>query len=330
MDTNASSRKKPYSLNLLFSYLRKAFIEEKMNNLVGYTTLGILCFLVVFIISKVGVLAGIILGVIFIGIPIVFLGLLNIRFGFICALFIAFFLFHFNRMIGKYDLQTGVLIELFFITSTVGILFGKKRNPHYLKQLTNPVSFMVLAFFVFYLAQAFNPNATSLSGWLFILRGAIGVVLIYIISMNIFSSLEFVKTFTKFWFFLALLAAIYGIYQEVFGFTEFENRWIYSSEQSFRLAFIWGRFRRMSFLSDAASFGIFMSYTGIAALIFSMGPYSTKKRIFAFISGVLMLISMNFSGTRTAYAAVPVGLGLFMLMSANNRRTVIFSIILSL
>ena len=61
MDTNASSRKKPYSLNLLFSYLRKAFIEEKMNNLVGYTTLGILCFLVVFIISKVGVLAGSIL-----------------------------------------------------------------------------------------------------------------------------------------------------------------------------------------------------------------------------------------------------------------------------
>lgn len=245
-------------------------------------------------------------------------------------LFIAFFLFHFNRAIGMFDLQTGVLIEVFLIISTVGMLFGKKNNKNYLKHLTNPISFFVLAFFVYYLVQAFNPNATNLSGWLFILRGAIGVVLIYILSLNIFSSLEYVVKFTKFWFFIALLAAIYGIYQEYFGFTEFENKWIYSSEQSFRLAFIWGRFRRMSFMSDAATFGIFMAYVGIAGLIFSMGPYTLKKRILAFISAILMFMSMNFSGTRTAYAAVPVGLSLFMLMSSNSKRTVIFSIVISL
>ncbi len=329
MNTNSSTKRTNTSLNKLISYLRKSFIEEKMNNLIGFTTIGLFCFLAALIISKVGVIAGIFLGVALIGIPIVILGLLNIKLGFLLAIFFAYFIFHFNRMVGMYDLQTGVLIELFLITATVGILFGKNREQGLMKQFSNPVSFAVLTFFIYYLTQAFNPNALNLSGWLFILRGAIGMLLIYVVSMHAFSSLEFVITFTKFWFFLAFLVAVYGIYQEMYGFTEFENRWIYSSEMSFRLAFIWGRFRRMSFMSDAATFGIYMAYTGVAALILSMGPYSYKKRIFAFISSVLMFISMNYSGTRTAYAAVPVGISLFILMSANNRRTFIFGMLVS-
>lgn len=322
-------KKKKVSLRIA-NYLERIIFEEKLGNLIGYSLITFISLFFTLVIAKTGIMIAAVIIIALLGTPVVVASLLNIQFGMLSCIFVSYFIFHVNRVLGMYDLQTGVLIELFLVTSSLGLLLRRNKSTNAMKQFGNPISVGIFVYVAYFIFQAFNPNALNLSGWSFMIRGILSFVIMYVISMHAFNSLESVKLFTKFWLALAVLAALYGIYQEIFGFADFENRWIFSSEGRFKLVFIWGRFRRMSFLSDAATFGIFMAYCGIASFILATGPYSNKKKLLALISGIIIFVSMSFSGTRTAYAAVPVGLGLFMLMTANNKRTLIFSIALSL
>jgi hypothetical protein len=79
-------------------------------------------------------------------------------------------------------------------------------------------------------------------------------------------------------------------------------------------------------MNDPANFGLVMAFAGTLCLLFILGPYTPKRKIFLGICGVLMFMGMVASGTRTAFVMVTVGFAIFGLLTMNNFRTIAFSV----
>lgn len=89
---------------------------------------------------------------------------------------------------------------------------------------------------------------------------------------------------------------------------------------------IQGRARIFSFMADPAAFGVLMSCGAIICTVLLTATRKVmsfpKKLLLLFIITV-HLLALGFSGTRTAYVMLPVGLLLFFLVNLQNRNTLI-------
>jgi len=141
--------------------------------------------------------------------------------------------------------------------------------------------------------------------------------------MHVFDSFKMVKRFTNLWVFLALLAALWGIEQEIFGFMQFEWDYIYAKEGRFDLLFQWGRYRRFSFLSDVANFGMTMAFSGLFCMVFAVNYGKRINKIYYIISFLLMIMAMNYSGTRTATAMFALGIAFYIILTINNWKSML-------
>ncbi|MBT1702592.1 O-antigen ligase family protein [Chryseosolibacter indicus] len=189
----------------------------------------------------------------------------------------------------------------------------------------NPITITFTIIVVYQLMQVANPYAVSRVAWLVAMRGNTSF-LMYIVCFQMFYSLKYLKRFTWLWLGIALVAALYGMYQEYVGLPDFEMNWVRAVPERYNLYFIWGRMRKFSILSDPSAYGLFMALGGLAGLVLAMGPFKTGFKIFAGISGVIMLIAMTYSGTRTAIAMAAVGIVFYIVVTLRNRKTIIFMI----
>lgn len=117
------------------------------------------------------------------------------------------------------------------------------------------------------------------------------------------------------------------MYQELVGFPGFEERWIYAEPKRFALYYIAGHMRKFSFLSDPATYGIFMAYMSLALMILAFTSIKFKWRAFFGFFSLISLASMSFSGTRTAYAVVAIGVVFYILLTIRSRRTLVILIL---
>lgn len=187
---------------------------------------------------------------------------------------------------------------------------------------------MFVVITAYQLLQFFNPNAVSHVAWLISMRNNVSFLL-YVVCFQAFSNLKEVKRFTTLWLLLATFIALYGIKQELFGLTGFENAWLHSSEERVKLYLIWGKLRKFSILSDPSSFGLFMAFSGLACTVLALGPFKAVQRIGFGVLAVIMYLSMSYSGTRTAIAMVAVGIVFLIVMTIQNRRTVMAALALA-
>jgi putative inorganic carbon (hco3(-)) transporter len=117
------------------------------------------------------------------------------------------------------------------------------------------------------------------------------------------------------------------MFQEVIGFPAFEERWIYADSERLALYFIAGHMRKFSFLSDPATYGIFMSYISLSLMVLAFTANKFKwQAVYGFFC-LISLASMSFSGTRTAYAVVAIGVVLYIMLTIRSRRTLIVVLI---
>jgi hypothetical protein len=71
-----------------------------------------------------------------------------------------------------------------------------------------------------------------------------------------------------------------------------------------------------------------MAASGLGCLPLMMGPFPIMKRVGYGLLTVMMLVSMTFSGTRTAMAMVIIGVAFFMLMTMLKKETLIGSVVI--
>ncbi len=261
-----------------------------------------------------------ILGIL-IGLPVMVVCILYPNYGYVVAFFVSSFVFLAKRFV---DLPFGVIPELLMLANFLGILIKRKEITSDKGLFQNPITVALIVWIAYLLIQAFNPNALSLGGWLFGFRGIVNLIVYYIVAYYVFSQRKNLKIFVPLWIGIALLAALYGLYQEFAGLPGYDLAWVTSTKELIGLNFIQGRWRKWSFLSDCTAFGIFMAISAIFCFILTLGPYAKRKKIILGICGILMLVAMSYSGTRTAYAMIPAGFLMYGLLTLNKPSTLLF------
>ena len=304
-------------------WLSTKFLVEKMNNPIGYFILLVSSVLITFAITKVGHVYGSIFLVLLVGGAISLACLFNTEFGFFFTTFFSFFVFEIKLIFGD-QLPIGAVIEVVLFITFIGIFLRRETKAGAWKNANNPITYVFLITIIYTFIQVFNPEMHSVRGWLFVIRKLAGFSMAYFIVAYIFS-LDFLKRYLKLWLFLALLAAVYACYQEWIGLPDFEENWIRQDEKRFGLYFIDGRFRKASFITDPSAFGILMAASGLLSLIMATSIIKSSKRILLVLISVIMFLGMAYSGTRTAYAMVPAGLTVFILMTITHKRTLIIA-----
>jgi putative inorganic carbon (hco3(-)) transporter len=243
----------------------------------------------------------------------------GIYFMFILSVFMSYI----NRMSGQ-PIQFGVILDA-IAALTFGIMLFTDRGKKDWSALKSPVTYLYVAIVIYQLLQVFNPNATSFVGWLVAFRANTSFLLFFAF-FHLFLSIEEVKKFTILWIVLGTIVGLYGIWQEYIGLSQAELNWVYSNPGRTDLLVIWGHMRKFSLLSDPSAFGLFMAFTSLAAFILALGPYNNLLRLLLGGCGTIMLISMSYSGTRTAIAMVAIGVAFYILVTLRNRKTFIVMI----
>lgn len=315
--------------NNLSTFFQDEIVNKKLNSPLGYIVLISCSILFVFILKLFGEVGGIVAFALLIGFPLLMICLVNTGFGYLLALFYAYFMFILEKI--GINIPVGVLYDLIFYITFGGIVLKevvlKKSDWTGLK---SPVFISLYILSAYEILQILNPNAVSFYAWAYGMRGLITKFCVLLVGVYVIQSFQFVKVFTKFWLALALLAAIYSLKQEYLGLFDFEKAWVFAEEGRYNLIYIWGRFRKWSFLSDVNAFGLLMAFSSIFCFILTLGPYKTWIKVALIVGGILMFMGMTFSGTRTAYAMIPAGFSIYFLMTLNNPRTIVFGIVTSM
>ena len=304
-------------------------INEKLNNFLGLVILLILSIVSAILIAHMGMKGGTMILAAIVGAPLAVYTIINNQFGYFFLLIFSTFIGFISRAFSV-NVPFGVGIDLILILMFSGIvleqIFSNKENKARDFSLGNPISIMIFVWTAYLLLQAFNPAGTP-AGWMFGLRNILRVVVAFIIAQRVFKDLKSVDTFVVLLIGIGLVVALYCIYQEFVGLPSFDLKWATATDERINLLFIQGKWRKWSFLSDPAIFGLFMAFGSIIGFILSLGPFAWKKRIFFFSSGFLMLFAMFFSGTRTAYVMLPLAVVIYVLMNISKVKTLIFAIL---
>lgn len=255
-------------------------------------------------------------------IPLIWILCINAKLGFIIFTILNFFLFTLYRII-PVDIAWGTIVEALGTVLLLGIIINKKTRKEKLLEsdFYNPITVIVGIYSLYGILQVVNPSATSLNASFFSVKSTLlNTVIVYVVCYKVFSDFKFVKLFAKLLILVCLINAVYGFHQEYVGLLGFEWKWLTETPERFNLMYIWGSIRKWSLQSDVATFGMLMGFSGIFTLILAAGPFVWWKKILLLISGILMLVSMTFSGTRAAFAMIPVGFLLYLIFHLNNKK----------
>jgi hypothetical protein len=290
----------------------------------------VLSTLLSFVISETNVIVGL---ATLIGVVCLYILLLifhSYQHGFLLLILYAFFMFHFYRVLPDSVpyFPVGTIIEMLLSLLFLSIIVHtiKSKNEIEPRVFRHPVCYALLIYAAYFSLLLFHPLSTGVTNRVLALREIVTLVLSFFIALHVFKTRSFIYFFTDYWIFFALIAALYGVYQEVFGLQDWEMRWLLSQPDEGRLSMVWGHVRKWSFLSDINAFGLLMAYSGIVCSVLALGPFQLAKRIYLASSALLMFAAMTFSGTRTAMAMVVLALVFFVAMTLDTLRSVLVTL----
>ena len=303
-------------------YLNKA---NRYQTVVVFILLLLLSVAITYMMVNMGVIAGPLAIVAIGGLFLMGAILKDYRVGFYFLFGMGTFMFYVDRIV-HIPFPMGIVYDALAALVFIAVFINNKEKRDW-TLFKNPVTIMFIIITVYQLLQFFNPNAVSPLGWLVSIRSNVSFLL-YVVCFQLLSSVKDAMKFTTVWIVFACIVAFYGIYQEIFGLTDFEWAWMYSAPERLNLYLIWGKLRKFSLLSDPSSFGLFMAFSSLACMVLAMGPFKTSNRIGLGILSFIMFLSMSYSGTRTATAMMAIGIAFFIIMTLRSKRTIIISAIL--
>ena len=142
---------------------------------------------------------------------------------------------------------------------------------------------------------------------------AFQVMYIFLVFSIYISSPEILMRYLKVWACLSLFSALWTFKQQYIGFTTAEAHFLQGS----RTHIIQGGtlIRYFSTFSDASNYGCNAAAAAVAILIFGITTKFIKLRWFFLIVGILIIIGMFASGTRTAIFCLAGGFVVFLFLS---------------
>ncbi|MDF1868319.1 MAG: hypothetical protein P1U70_26085, partial [Saprospiraceae bacterium] len=285
------------------AWFQKSLFIDKLNNPLGYCIMIACAIGLAYIMSILPIKFSVLVIAALVGIPLIIYSFINLHFGIIVMLCIAFFLGlaakHTNSPIGT-SMDGMLLIMLFGLL----VRLVKERDFKFIK---SPITVFILAWIYYNIVQVINPWAESRLAWVYTVRSVALLLCLYFIACYAFNNLKRILTIIKLIVLLTFLAAAYSLKQEFLGFNNAEIAWLYADPERFQLIYQWGRLRVFSFFSDPTTFGILMGYMGIFCFILAAGPYKIWQKIALALAGLCMMMGMAYAGSRTPFVLVPLG-----------------------
>ncbi|RYG04318.1 MAG: hypothetical protein EOO02_06410 [Chitinophagaceae bacterium] len=288
--------------------------------------LPIITVIVTYFVIKSGQKGGVIFIVGSIGIALTVFGLLFPEFCFYYTIGVTYLLADISRMV-ETDLPIGVVIDGLIGVTFLSVLVKKfiKKESFWL-HCNHPIVYAYLIYFLYATTEIFNPNASSIEFSIQVYRRYFTLQLFLYSAIQILANMEAISRFFKVFLSFALVAAAYGCYQEWVGYPKYELDYIYSNPLLVALFGLNnGNFRKFSLLSDPTAFGILMAVVSLICVVFLFYAKRKRMKVFLGITLLLSLLSMGYSGTRTAYGIFTGGLVVYIMMTLTNPKTLLFA-----
>lgn len=319
-------RKKQASPNSLLIFLHKVFLVEKLNNWIGI-------FIVILIAIGFGYLisGNILIGMgafsAVLGTSLLIACLLSPELGLYINMLYIFSASGISRFLLHDQLPVGVITDVLVITNFVGLFFSneklRKNTAEFFKK--RPAIYYTIIV-VYLILELFNPLGHSFEGWLQVMRKVFDAFLYVFIAYNVLDTLPKIRRFIKTLFWFAVVVALYGCFQQWHGLLTVELNWVHADPVRFGLIFVFGDYRKFSFLGGPTDFGIIMAACSIFFIILSLYEKKRTTKFLYVLGSIFMLLGMSFSGTRTANAMIVGGIGLFVLLTFNKMASKLFAI----
>ncbi|MEZ4829310.1 MAG: hypothetical protein R3C61_23930 [Bacteroidia bacterium] len=298
-------------------WLKEEITIYKLDSPFGYIFLSVLAWVVAIVIGKNGPMFSVIFFAVVSLIPVLLGTLLNLRFGISVLLVTGFGIMGLKRLVPEINLET-------FLDSTLVImlfgLFIRQSRQRDWSFAWNPVSPMILLWAVYSLFELSNPWASSTTAWYFAMRSLSGIMFLFFVATYTFRDMKSIRTVVIVWMVIAVFAGLYGIYQELFGLSGFEWRWLMDDYSRFEEFFTLGRVRKFSIFADPGSFGVTMGLSSLVCLGLIFGTDIPKRKISLLaLAAVVLLAAMFTSGTRTAFVILPAGFAFLTFLTLDRR-----------
>ena len=182
--------------------------------------------------------------------------------------------------------------------------------------LAGTVSLLAAIYFI----QTFNP----LQGSLFVgLTGA----LFFLVPVAWFyfgqsAAAEFTPKVLRLIVILGLVTSLYGIYQMVFGYPNFEQYWIDNTDLYSSIA-VNNIKRALATFNSAEEWGRYVQLGCIVAFGLGISRSEGNRRLLWLMSGVVLILMLALTGQRSAVFGLFLGLAVLFLTGAVNFRAVV-------
>lgn len=309
--------------------------------LVSYRTLGgrpithyilpvllpLLAILCAVLIVKMGHLPPLLFATGVVGAAVVIFAIVYPEFGLYMSIVIPYFMFDAIRFFNT-AAPVGTAIDAMVYITFLGVLLKLWRNHEsFWKNCDNSIFLIYLLMQAYYLFERVNPNGGTVELFIAFMKRSVTIFLFLYCAMQLFTDIKAIRRFFYVWLFLSFLAGAYACWEEWIGMPKFELAYIMADPLREALSSLDnGNYRKSSFLSGCTDFGLSMAGTIIITIVFYLWmKTSALKKIFLLVSTVLMATGMAYSGTRTATFMLVLEVGLYILMTINERKTLIFS-----
>lgn len=304
-------------------FSKRTFLEQKLDNPVGYLLVSLIAVFFGYLIAKQTFLGLGLVGLL-VGSFTVFLCLAYPEAGLYLNIAYSFFSFHLSRFLFNDSFPVGVVSDVLVLATFFGVYIRRKSR---LQWPPAPVFTCFLLLYAYVGLEFFNPYAHSFAGWYQTFRKVLAEFLLLFTGYNLLTNTRVIRRFITVLFVLATICGIYGCIQQWHGLFNFELAWAMADENRFGLMFIAGDFRKFSTMSDPTAFSVIMAGCAVFFIVLATGQKNMRTRFFLFSGVLFMLLGMAYSGTRTANAMLVAGLAFFILLTFHKKGTRIFAMI---
>jgi O-antigen ligase len=280
-----------------------------------------------FYVAHGGLISAFIVLVVIVGLPAIYATVAFPKFGIIILISVAFIINGVSR-VAPDNAPIGIAMDGLTYLLILGFFIKQQKEGKALSYyFKNEISYFILGWLVYNLLEAINPIADSRLAWLYTVRTVAFLMLLYYIFVFHIRSKDYIKTLFKVWLIFDLLAAMSAFQQEKFGFFGFEQRWLAANPLEVSFLFINGHMRKFGIFSDPVVFAYNMVTGSLLCLAFIVSNIKTyKKVILIFLMGFFLMV-MLYSGTRAAFALLPVALIMLAILKFNKR--ILISVIIA-
>lgn len=246
--------------------------------------------------------------------------------GFTFAIFINFVLIGLMRYI---PVKLGYIMDITLVSIYIAIFFHYFEKKLDITPVKNDLVILSLIWFLYIVAELFNPEAISKMAWFSAMRG-IGLYMLLIIPLVFFlyNEPKHLRTLLYIWAIMSVISSVKAFIQVNIAVDPWEQKWL--DEVGGVTHILWGQLRAFGIYSDAGQFGAAQAHMGIVATILMLNEKNPKRKLFWFIVMAAGYYGMSSSGTRGAVFVPMSGAALYLVLRKNFRVILVGAIIMAM